>query len=167
MEEKNKMMGVTFNGSVTFNGPMFDIHDNEHVHIHNSALTDSKDEVPHFPYNKTKDEGVALYNFLTKYSYAKVPLDSWLYLMGFVTEKPQKVVPITWLQTKEQLRTMLFLSFEQLINDNSVKKADLEKMVPLCFKDKDGNTMKLAKHKEEPSFGIDHLTKFFRPSSDQ
>ena len=29
------MMGVTFNGSVTFNGPMFDIHDNEHVTIVN------------------------------------------------------------------------------------------------------------------------------------
>ena len=29
----NSMTGVTFNGNVTFNGPMFDIHDNEHVHI--------------------------------------------------------------------------------------------------------------------------------------
>lgn len=27
------MMGVTFSGDVTFQGPMFDIHDNEHVHI--------------------------------------------------------------------------------------------------------------------------------------
>ena len=48
--DKTEMMGVTFNGSVTFNGPMFDIHDNEHVTIvndrqrredkeNNSALT--------------------------------------------------------------------------------------------------------------------------------
>ena len=29
------MRGVTFNGSVTLNGPMFDIHDNEHVTIVN------------------------------------------------------------------------------------------------------------------------------------
>lgn len=29
----SSMMGVTFNGNVTFNGPMFDIHDNKHVHI--------------------------------------------------------------------------------------------------------------------------------------
>ena len=35
MENKEKWMGsVTFQGNVTFNGPMFDIHDNEHVHIH-------------------------------------------------------------------------------------------------------------------------------------
>ena len=50
MMDKTEMMGVTFNGSVTFNGPMFDIHDNEHVTIvndrqrregkeNNSALT--------------------------------------------------------------------------------------------------------------------------------
>ena len=35
MMDKTEMMGVTFNGSVTFNGPMFDIHDNEHVTIVN------------------------------------------------------------------------------------------------------------------------------------
>ena len=34
MEKKiNDMLGVTFNGSVTFNGPMFDIHDNKNVII--------------------------------------------------------------------------------------------------------------------------------------
>lgn len=27
------MQGVTFSGDVTFNGPMFDIHDNKHVHV--------------------------------------------------------------------------------------------------------------------------------------
>ena len=34
IEEKMKeKVGVTFNGSVTFNGPMFDIHDNEVVNL--------------------------------------------------------------------------------------------------------------------------------------
>ena len=33
--DKTEMMGVTFNGTVTFNGPMFDIHDNENVTIVN------------------------------------------------------------------------------------------------------------------------------------
>lgn len=38
MEKKGKdLMGVTFNGDVTFQGPMFDIHDNEHVHIGNPS----------------------------------------------------------------------------------------------------------------------------------
>lgn len=33
MERKEKMAGVTFTGSVTFNGPMFDIHDNDNVYL--------------------------------------------------------------------------------------------------------------------------------------
>lgn len=33
MENNKDMMGVTFTGDVTFHGPMFDIHHNEHVHI--------------------------------------------------------------------------------------------------------------------------------------
>ena len=45
------MTGVTFNGSVTFNGPMFDIHDNDHVTIVNSERegkkkTGEKSETP-------------------------------------------------------------------------------------------------------------------------
>ena len=33
-EKKTKTIGgITFTGSVTFNGPMFDIHDNEHIHF--------------------------------------------------------------------------------------------------------------------------------------
>ena len=46
-----EMTGVTFNGSVTFNGPMFDIHDNDHVTIVNSeqegkTKTEEKSEKP-------------------------------------------------------------------------------------------------------------------------
>ena len=33
MENNKDMMGVTFTGDVTIQGPMFDIHHNEHVHI--------------------------------------------------------------------------------------------------------------------------------------
>ena len=45
MKVKKKMMGVTFNGSVTFNGPMFDIHDNEHVTIVNDRQRQEDKEV--------------------------------------------------------------------------------------------------------------------------
>jgi hypothetical protein len=56
-----EMLGVTFQGSVTFNGPMFDIHDNQHVHIDRAMCetdsidrdksmceTDSTEEIFHF-----------------------------------------------------------------------------------------------------------------------
>lgn len=39
MERKaSEALGVTFNGDVTFQGPMFDIHDNQHVEIVNRDL---------------------------------------------------------------------------------------------------------------------------------
>lgn len=31
--KKKRAFGVTFSGNVTFQGPMFDIHDNEHIHL--------------------------------------------------------------------------------------------------------------------------------------
>lgn len=35
MAENNQGIGgITFTGNITVNGPMFDIHDNQHVHIH-------------------------------------------------------------------------------------------------------------------------------------
>ena len=39
---EEKKTGVTFNGSVTFNGPMFDIHDNQQVTIVNKTKADEK-----------------------------------------------------------------------------------------------------------------------------
>ena len=40
----NDALGVTFQGDVTFQGPMFDIHDNEHVHIGRPEQEDSHSE---------------------------------------------------------------------------------------------------------------------------
>ena len=47
MERKAKdALGVTFSGNVTFNGPMFDIHDNQHVHIEKAASSSATHTVP-------------------------------------------------------------------------------------------------------------------------
>ena len=43
---KKSFAGVTFSGSVTFNGPMFDIHDNQHVHIHAARMTPEEEADP-------------------------------------------------------------------------------------------------------------------------
>lgn len=38
MAEKEQVVGgITFTGNITVNGPMFDIHDNQHVHIHTNG----------------------------------------------------------------------------------------------------------------------------------
>ena len=45
-QKKKSAFGVTFTGNVTFQGPMFDIHDNEHVHLHTvkEPLLEESDE---------------------------------------------------------------------------------------------------------------------------
>lgn len=45
MEKKlSDLKGVTFNGDVTFSGPMFDIHDNQHVHVNVNKLPHERDD---------------------------------------------------------------------------------------------------------------------------
>ena len=44
-ERQNKTVpGITFSGAITVNGPMFDIHDNEHVHIGQPVKEDMGNE---------------------------------------------------------------------------------------------------------------------------
>ena len=43
-KKSSEMMGVTFNGNVTFSGPMFDIHDNQHVHVNVNKQPQEYDE---------------------------------------------------------------------------------------------------------------------------
>lgn len=40
----NSAFGIIFSGDVTFSGPMFDIHDNEHIHFHNDIRQPREDE---------------------------------------------------------------------------------------------------------------------------
>ncbi len=42
MADKDVHPHVTFTGNVTVNGPMFDIHDNQHVHITNGVIPEEK-----------------------------------------------------------------------------------------------------------------------------
>ncbi|MEE1213644.1 MAG: hypothetical protein U0L04_01565 [Bacteroidaceae bacterium] len=64
-QKKTQVLGATFYGSVTFNGPMFDIHDNEHVHIHSeqpSAPKKKKEaEANHLPDVLHTDKAQALH----------------------------------------------------------------------------------------------------------
>ena len=63
-QKKTQVLGATFYGSVTFNGPMFDIHDNQHVHIHSeqpSALRKKEAEANHLPDVLYTDKAQALH----------------------------------------------------------------------------------------------------------
>ena len=94
------------------------------------------------------------------------PIDSWLFLMGFVEQKPAHIKAIKWIGNKEQLRVMLTLLFDELINEKSLSLAEIERLASCCFVDKKGNPMKMAKKKEEPCQKTDILKKIIRPNSD-
>jgi hypothetical protein len=42
--KKTTALGIVFKGSVTINGPMFDIHDNQHVHFGREFLPDEDEQ---------------------------------------------------------------------------------------------------------------------------
>jgi hypothetical protein len=120
----------------------------------------------HFPLNSTKDEGIRVHDSLTKESFMEGPIDSWLFLMGFVEQKPAHITAIKWIGNKEQLRVMLTLLFDGFIKEKSISVAEIERLTPCCFVDKKGNPMKLAKPREENSQRMDKLIEIFRPNSD-
>ena len=68
-QKKTQVLGATFYGSVTFNGPMFDIHDNQHVHIHSeqpSVPRKKEAEANHLPDVLYTDKAQALHAKLCK-----------------------------------------------------------------------------------------------------
>lgn len=68
MDKKSSILpGITFTGDITVNGPMFDIHDNQHVHINTSQPNNSQnnnEEESNIPPN---DEPLKNFIFNTSY----------------------------------------------------------------------------------------------------
>ena len=161
-EEKAKLLAGMFQGATIENSQIIGIAESGSTIIYKKEGRD--EEQLRFPLNSTKDEGVRLYDNLTNDSFMQVPLDSWLFLMGFVEQRPEHVVAIKWMGTKEQLRLMLRLLFESLLNNKVISVAMIERLTPMCFIDKNGKPLKLAKAREESSWRTDRLKEFFRPN---
>lgn len=120
------------------------------------------------PPHLTREEAMELYRFLTTNCYIEPATSSenFLYLMGVTMSVPAKLKPINWLQTVQQLRVMLTLTFDDPIKRGAIRLADIEKRAPECFLNK-GNKMKeLAKATKENSIELDKLEKFFRPKQE-
>ena len=116
-----------------------------------------------FPQNTNWRQGQDLFNLLLNGSFiaAGTNIDNWLWTMGYSPKAPQHLQPIQWLKTKEQLRTVLngVLTANNL--DSPMKVADIERLVPQCFIDKDGSPLHLSKPKTEISREMDLLKGFF------
>ena len=124
----------------------------------------------HFPFYIDKERGMRLLRALIEHFFIDATTDeaSFLYLMGCVSEQPTGLKPIKWVKNKQLLREMLELTFQPLLDNKNLRKADLERLAPLCFVGKDDTPMRLAKRKDTPSTDSDELKKIFatilRPS---
>lgn len=122
----------------------------------------------HFPYLNSFDKGIRLFNMLVEGEFIskETESNSFLFLMGCSNEEPENLKPIMWMKTKQLLREMLEGAYRVPIENGSVTKAELEQLVPLCFVDKNGEELNLAKPKAVPSHESDKLSKFFATFSD-
>ena len=162
-EEKARLLAGMFQGANLEHAQIIAVAESGSTIIYNA---NKQEEHKHFPQNSTKEEGIRIFNALSDESFIEGPEDSWLFLMGFVEQKPSKIKQIKWLCNKEQLRVMLHLLFERHVNEKAYSWADIERLTPCCFIDKKGNPMELAKAKEEPSQKTDRLREIIRPVSD-
>ena len=122
----------------------------------------------HFPYLNSFDKGIRLFNMLVEGEFIskETESNSFLFLMGCSNEEPENLKPIMWMKTKQLLREMLEAAYCVPIEIGSVTKAELEQLVPLCFVDKNGEELNLAKPKAVPSRESDKLSNFFATFSD-
>ena len=127
-----------------------------------TSETVSKERHAHFPPCIDENRGIALYRFLIQRGMIEATADeaSFLYLMGCVADSPTNVKRIEWLANKQLLREMLEGAVRPLLEDGNFKKADIERLAPLCFT-QGGKPLNLAKSKPVPSIDSDALENFF------
>lgn len=173
MKKEETPLGVTFTGNITVNGPMFDIHNNEHVYIGKPAEEPaSKENVGakesvHFPLNKSEDEGRQWYDFLISKGF--IPDDTeqacWLYMMGFSSTLPEVVKPIPWLKTVETAQLMIRKVHGNLLATKQLTVARMTELASLCFT-KQGKPLRLSKPRKENSQDADKIENFLPTISD-
>ena len=130
--------------------------------VNNQNHAARKDRHAHFPPCIDESRGVALHRLLIEKGMIGGDSDeaSFLYLMGCTDEPPESVEPIEWLSTKQLLREMLEGMAKPLLDGEKFKKADIERLAPLCFT-QGRKPLQLAKPKPVPSSESDALTNFF------
>ena len=122
---------------------------------------------PHFPLNKSEEEGKQWFEFLVKGGFIAndTPLGCWQYYMGFSVEQPKELRPIVWLKTVETARMMIRKVHGNLIDDKKLSVSKMEELTLKCFT-KQGAPLKLAKPKKEFSADADEIANFFPTISD-
>ena len=134
----------------------------EHIY---PGLKSQKQENIHFPACIGYDKGTTLYHNLRLGGFIpkNTKANDFLYLMGCTNEKPKELQPIMWTveeAPKQILREFVMALFKNEIENRSVTKAELERIVPHVFVDKNCSPIRLAKNKEVFSNTLDLLLSY-------
>lgn len=118
---------------------------------------------PHFPLNKSEEEGRQWFQFLMSKGFIAADSDqgSWLYLMGFSSNQPEMVKLVSWQKTVETARLMLCRVHGNL----KMPYSKMKELASQCFT-KQGQPLKLAKPKKEYSADADAIENFLPTVSD-
>lgn len=120
---------------------------------------------PQMPCYISREKAIEIYNFLIngKYIAPDTSSEDFLYLMGVTADAPDKIKLINWQTTVQQLRRFVELAYREPLKRKSIKLADIERRVPLCFLKRGEKMKELAKATYENSNELDAIEDFFRP----
>lgn len=130
-----------------------------YIRLHPEKDNSSQDKHVHFPHCLDREKGNELFKFLIKGAYidSKTDEESFLFLMGCTYGQPNELKLIKWLKNKQLLREMLEQIFHSSVDNKSLRIVDIERLTPLCFMNRDGNSLILAKRKFIFSIDSDNL----------
>jgi hypothetical protein len=145
-------------------GEYVDVHDNEVVNLSVGGGEVKVSKQPaRFPACLDYEKGTKVLNFLKDGGFVAKATDpmNFLYQMGCTHERPEKVLPIVWLKSKQLLREMLEGWFVKLIAEEALRKAKMEAICSQVFVDEKGEMIHLSKSREYLSSDSKNIKDFF------
>lgn len=144
-------------------GNYVDVHDNKEVYLTVEDDVKIKKQPSRFPLCLNYHQGETILIHLKDNGFVEKSTDpmAFLWQMGCTDERPTDVKPTVWLKNKQLLREMLELWFAKMLEDQSLKKVQMEAICSQVFIDKDGEMIHLAKNKATLSADSDDLKKIF------
>lgn len=127
----------------------------------NISSSENELKTKRFRRNWDKDKIEYIYDNLIKEKFidSKTDHDSFLYYMGATNEKPDKLIPISWIKNKELLRTFV----KHIIGSETNLDKNNREIISYVFLYKE-NTVTLSKPKKIASTDNDLLLKILRQS---
>ena len=131
------------------------------------AAASEKTAEPHFPLNKSEEEGRQWYDFLIGKGFIASDTEQacWLYMMGFSSTLPSELKPIAWLKTVETAQLMIRRVHGNLLDTKQLTVAKMTSLASQCFT-KQGEPLRLSKPKKEYSQDADEIEHFLPTISD-